>query len=250
VEIFALTEKSAKEVVRCLVDEIYLRHGAPRELITDRGTEFSNRIMKEVIRLLGVCRHVRTTPQNPRSDGLAENQMRTLKDMLSAYVNRFQNDWDEHLAVVANAYRTTVNDATGFTPFEMMYGRQASMPDEDHIRQEVPISLYVRNLREALEHTWASVSERVVSNVDRMNQRPSVPLKFIPCKVGDFVMVKRVPHVRYRSKLHEERMKLSQSLQPRYTGPYLIHRVISPVLYEVDMHGRLRVVHALKVKPV
>jgi hypothetical protein len=63
----------------------WLSHfGAPTILITDRGTEFKNSITKQLAEIWD-CRKVETTPRNPRSDGLVENQMRTLKDMLQAY---------------------------------------------------------------------------------------------------------------------------------------------------------------------
>ena len=88
--------------------------------------------MKEVIKVLGMTRHIKTTPYNPRLDGQVEKQMATLKDQLAVYVNEHHDNWDEHLGSIAQSYRITQNDATGFTPFFMMYGREMAIADEIH----------------------------------------------------------------------------------------------------------------------
>ena len=116
VEMGALPDKSAAGVIEWLVNNVVLRHGVPHVIITDKGSEFCNSIVDDVMKVLD-CTHINTTPMNPRSDGLAEYQMRTLKEQLASRTNKFQTDWDEHLQKAAHAYRTTINDATGFTPF-------------------------------------------------------------------------------------------------------------------------------------
>ena len=55
------------------------KHG-PRVLISDNGSENDNDLMKEVIKVLGMTRHIKMTPCNPRSDGQVEKHMATLKD--------------------------------------------------------------------------------------------------------------------------------------------------------------------------
>ena len=91
IELIPLRTKTATEVVDALVQNVILRHGVPVTLITDKGSENCNMIMEEVVRLLQ-CQHISTTPYNPRSDGLAENQMRMLKDQLASWTNKFHND--------------------------------------------------------------------------------------------------------------------------------------------------------------
>jgi transposase InsO family protein len=123
VEYFAVKDKSALCIAECFVDEILMRHGAPKVLISDGGREFNNQILKAICKLLKI-RKITTAPYNPRADGLAENQVKTCKDMLSSYCNVYQNDWDKYLSVVAHYYRTTVNEATGMSPYRALYGRE------------------------------------------------------------------------------------------------------------------------------
>jgi transposase InsO family protein len=124
VEIYAIPNKSEITIAQILVDKIYHRHGAPAWMISDQGTEFVNEVIKQVTLLLGMNRST-TTAGNPRSNGLVENHNRILKTMLAQYVNAYQSDWDKYLSLCAYQYNTTVNSQTGFTPFFMIYGREA-----------------------------------------------------------------------------------------------------------------------------
>ena len=251
IEIFALTGKHAEEVVNCLVDEVFSRHGQPKVLITDRGTEFTNTTWQEVVALLNT-RHIKITAQNPASNGQVENQMRTIKDMLKSFINEFQDDWDKYLAVVAHAYRTTINEATGYSPYYLLHGREAPQPAE-HFIQLVPpgrtATTYAKGLRRAMIFLWQHVGKRVIKNVDRMNKRPVTPLQFHPYKVGDAVMVRQIPQRFAKTKRDSEKVKIKQAFQMRYTGPYYIIEVLSPVLYACDVHNARKVVHVNKMKP-
>jgi hypothetical protein len=252
VEIFALMDKSAEEVVKCLRDEVIMRHGAPAEIITDRGNEFFNTTMAQIVKLLAIPRHVKTTAYNPRSDGMAEKQMSTLKDQLVAFTNKYQRDWDEHLALIAGMYRMTVNAATGYSPFFLLYGREPEMPHDTHIREiaeKDDLVQYVKGMTEVMQDVWSGVSTRVLHNTQEFNKIPREPLRFKPYKVGEYFMLKCHPKRYYIDTAKKEKTKILAKLQYRWVGPYRITRVLSPVLYEAFVHGRIIRVHAVNMKP-
>ena len=85
--------------------------------------------MKEVCQLLGITK-TRTTPYNPKSDGLVERMNRTLLDMISKMIEPGQNqrDWDRVIPYALMAYRSAVQESTGETPNMMMLGREPSLP--------------------------------------------------------------------------------------------------------------------------
>ena len=212
VEMFPLRDKLAVTIVDALVDQVFLRFGAPRTFITDRGTEFDNHLLKEVCDLLG-ARHIRCTPQNPRSDGLAENQMRTFKDALSQLVNKHHDDWDEFIPMLAMHYRTAVIDATAYTSYYMMFGRKAIAPDFGRVptpsTSKQHVSEYIRTRRDLLLDLWSQVSDRVVSNVDRFNRVPRQRLQLVPYEPGQWCFLRRVPRRFYYSKTDEINYLLS-----------------------------------------
>ena len=68
-------------------------------IVSDRGTEFQNKLMKRINHVFRVNR-IATTPYNPRSNGFAENKNCTLKDQLYHFVESRQKDWDIFLPTV------------------------------------------------------------------------------------------------------------------------------------------------------
>jgi transposase InsO family protein len=194
VEIFPIPDKTSGAVATCFQNELVCRHGCPKVVITDRGAEFSSQLWKDTMEVLGI-QHIRTTPAYPRSDGQAENHMRTMKDMLSSYVNKFHDDWDVHLPLIGQQYRSTVNDATGYTPFYLLHGREMRQAGSPDILSPIAPNLheYADSLAKVLKHTWDYVSEKVVKNVEVMNQVPRKKLPFVPYQVGDYFYLKQVP---------------------------------------------------------
>ncbi|GFT09946.1 transposon Ty3-I Gag-Pol polyprotein [Trichonephila clavipes] len=112
------------EIAKFLLEEIVLRHGAPRVIITDRGAVFRSRLVSSLVDLCNID-HRFTTACHPQTNGLTERFNKTLADMLSMYVDVEQKNWDEILPFVTFAYNTAKQETTGFTPFYLLHGREA-----------------------------------------------------------------------------------------------------------------------------
>ncbi|GFX18491.1 transposon Ty3-I Gag-Pol polyprotein [Trichonephila clavipes] len=74
------------EIAKFLLEEIVLRHGAPRVIITDRGAVFRSRLVSSLVDLCNID-HRFTTAYHPQTNGLTERFNKTLADMLSMYVD-------------------------------------------------------------------------------------------------------------------------------------------------------------------
>uniref|UniRef100_A0A3Q2ZCY6 Integrase catalytic domain-containing protein n=1 Tax=Kryptolebias marmoratus TaxID=37003 RepID=A0A3Q2ZCY6_KRYMA len=114
VEAFPLKNKSAEEVCKNLCDIIY-RHGCPDRILTDQGREFVNQY--------SLWKHVKLT---------------VLSRALRKLINDRQDDWDQYLDATLFSLRSKVHTTTKFTPFNLMYGREAKFPSE------VPVEMPVR----------------------------------------------------------------------------------------------------------
>lgn len=90
-------------------------------LTKDESTLFDHEEMCKVLHI----KKTRTTPYHPQSDGMVECFNKTLVTMLSAYMNDHHSDWDEHLPYVMMAYITSLHETTGFTPNQLMLGRES-----------------------------------------------------------------------------------------------------------------------------
>ena len=165
IEVVPLCGKSTLEVTQAIVDKLLSVHGAIEHFITDNGKEFASNIAAAVHHLITNV-HTTTTAYNPQSNGKVENQNKTLKDMLAMYVHDNQRDWDVFLPAIVHAYRTTVNAATGYSPFKAVFGREARQPEETWIEEfaesnKVDINEYVNGLAHALLYTWRTIGERI-----------------------------------------------------------------------------------------
>ncbi|GFV80509.1 hypothetical protein TNCV_2150431 [Trichonephila clavipes] len=90
----ALPTAEVDEIAKFLLEEIVLRHGAPRVIITDRGAVFRSRLVSSLVDLCNID-HRFTTAYHPQTNGLTERFNKTLADMLSMYVDVEQKNWDE-----------------------------------------------------------------------------------------------------------------------------------------------------------
>jgi transposase InsO family protein len=128
VELEALlpTEK-ANVVTTFFVNRVVLRHGLPETMISDRGKCFLANLTQSTLHKLGV-KHKTTSSYHPQTNGQVERMNHTLAMMISMYVAEDQKDWDEQLPYICFAYNTSRQDTTGFSPFFLLYGREAILP--------------------------------------------------------------------------------------------------------------------------
>src|SRR5690606_13615338 len=123
----AVRHATSSAVADFYLRRIVLRHGSPRIIISDRGKAFVSRFLSDVFRIYQSV-HRRTTAYHPQCNGLTERFNHTLADMLSMYVNTAHSNWDTILPFVTYAYNTSVQASSGFTPFRLVYGREALTP--------------------------------------------------------------------------------------------------------------------------
>ena len=126
-EAYALPNQEARTVASKLVKEFFLRFSLPEQLHSDQGRQFESAVIKEVTTMLQI-KKTRTSPYHPQSDGLVERFNRTLLAMLSTALDKYPWEWEDHLPQLCYAYNTSVHPGTGYTPFFLMFGRQARLP--------------------------------------------------------------------------------------------------------------------------
>ena len=68
------------------------------------------------------------SPYHPQTDGLVERFNQTLKQMLRKAATEEGKDWDKLLPYLLFAYWGVPQASTGFSPFELLYGRQVRGP--------------------------------------------------------------------------------------------------------------------------
>ncbi|KAA8491006.1 Transposon Ty3-I Gag-Pol polyprotein [Porphyridium purpureum] len=120
----ALPDEKAETVARSFLQTWLTVFGPPESILSDRGSNFVGEVITSLCARLGI-RRLMTTAYHPQTNGRVERFNATLCKMLSAYVSASSRDWDRWLSVVTYAYNTSRHAATGFSPYEMMFGSPA-----------------------------------------------------------------------------------------------------------------------------
>ncbi len=121
----ALKSITAKSVAEATI-EIFSRMGLPHQILTDRGTQFTSALAKQMSSLLGIEKLL-TTAYHPQSNGVLERLHSTLEAMLGK-AHALGLDWVRQLPFVLFALRQAPNRTTGYSPFELVYGHNVRTP--------------------------------------------------------------------------------------------------------------------------
>ena len=108
-------------VAEALLD-LYSRVGIPEEVLSNLGTQFVSNGMQEVSRLLSI-RRLTTAPYHPICNGLTEKLNGTLKKMLRRLCIEQPKQRYRFVNPLLFAYREVAQARTGFSLFELLYGR-------------------------------------------------------------------------------------------------------------------------------
>ena len=121
-EALPLRAATAKVVAKELMI-LFSRVGIAREVLTDQGSCFMSRVMKELLSLLQV-KQLRTSVYHPKTDGLVERFNKTLKQMLKKAMDTDGKNWDQLLSHVMFAVREVPQASSRFSLFKLLYGRR------------------------------------------------------------------------------------------------------------------------------
>ncbi|GFV32294.1 transposon Tf2-9 polyprotein [Trichonephila clavipes] len=128
VELFALSQASARQCATTLIEEVFMRHGIPRRIISDNGTQFVSAVLQQICFTLNISQNF-IPVYSPQSNPV-ERKNRDLKPRLAILVGDDHSSWYSKLPVIRFAMNTTVCDTTGHTPAYLLFGRELRTVDD------------------------------------------------------------------------------------------------------------------------
>ena len=132
-EVLPLHSTSAEAVADSFLHGWVARFGVPKEITTDRGTQFTSAVWKSVCKQLG-AEHILTTAYHPQSNGMVERFHRQLKEALRA--RGCGAAWMNHLPWVLLGLRAAPKEDSAISAAEAVYGEQLNLPGQVQHHEE------------------------------------------------------------------------------------------------------------------
>ncbi|GJX39204.1 reverse transcriptase domain-containing protein [Tanacetum coccineum] len=222
VEAKALPTNDARVVCKFL-KSLFARFGAPRAIISDRGTHFCNDQFAKVMLKYGVT-HRLSTAYHPQTSGQVEVSNRGLKRILERTIGENRASWSDKLDDALWAFRTAYKTPIGCTPYKLVYGKACHLPIELEHKAYWALKHTNFDIKTAGDHRKVQLNE--LNELRDHAYENSLIYKEKTKRIHDSKIKNRVFNVGDRVLLFNSRLKIfSGKLKTRWSGPFTVTQV-------------------------
>ena len=171
--LYPIADTTAKNAVKCLMHMFGL-FGYPAQILSDNGSQFVNEIITEFTKQVQV-QHLRTMAYSKEENGLVERANkevnRYLRDLI--YDLRVDSTWSEYIPMIQRIMNSTVNESTGLTPAEIIFGNSIDLdrgmfhPISDVNEQPVIISDWMAKMLETQAKLIALARKKLMAKDEK-----------------------------------------------------------------------------------
>jgi len=185
-----MKDQTAKTVAKHFVKEVLLKYGAPSKVLSDQGKNFLSELMNEVCLLFNVTR-LRTTAYHPQTDGLVERCHKTIKSMITPYLEEKPENWNKYLPFIILALNAAKHASTGYSPFYLLFGRDPSLAtDLTPPFRTRSIDEFVEIISVEWKRALKATKINILKAQKVQKRNYDVRTKFIQYSIGDKVLLK------------------------------------------------------------
>ena len=184
-----ITDKRSETVCKAYRDSVYCIFGGSSRILTDNGTEFKSREMKQICDDLEV-KQVFSPVYTPQANGRLEGWHRFLKACIIAkHIRGADVEWDELIPLAVSAYNFFPCQSSKESPFVLMFGRDPITPIAKLL--EPKLKFYGEKgtgvSMDTLRKLYTVVAENIRKAREKQPRQETPPPKL---KVNDLVLVK------------------------------------------------------------
>ena len=229
---------------RSLAPQIDFQPWLPRTTTLRQGKQFHGEVMRTLTQFLGIIQ-LFTSPYHPQTNGLTKRLNKTIKQIITTFVDPLHQDWDEVLPFVVHAYNTSVQASTQISPFRSLYGRNPRLPREiqdpslgSTLGDATDWWLSLQQLLALLWHAAQHNLRIMQLQQKRHYDNGCIQMQY---KEGDKAWV----YYPIRRK------GLSESLMHRWIGPYVVLKKLRDTTYRLlrCSNNSTTTAHVVRMKP-
>ena len=229
------TTLTAEELAILFFENWYCENGLPLDIVSDRDKLFVSKFWRHLIILTGI-NHKYSSSYHPQSNGASERTNKTVNQCIRFHVKRNQSGWVKALPLIRFQIMNTVNKSTGFSPFQLRYGRSARVlpplvPPPPH-----PSSEHI-NARTVMEEISTSVADTrnnlMLAKITQAFHSNSARGSSVSYKIVDKVLLSTLN--RRKDYKSNDAIRIAKFM-PRYDGPYLVvdtHEAASTITLDI-----------------
>ena len=123
----AIPDKRAETVCQAYRDHVYCVFGGSSRILTDNGTEFRSKEMKQICSELEI-KQVFSPVYTPQANGRLEGWHRFLKSCIAKHIRGTDVEWDDLIPLAVSSYNFFPCQSSKESPFVLMFGRNPITP--------------------------------------------------------------------------------------------------------------------------
>ncbi|CAB0004121.1 unnamed protein product [Nesidiocoris tenuis] len=216
-----LRKATSETVIKSLQNHIFNNFGLWNSVCSDNDTIFTSKRFTTFLFSHGI-HHQRLIRHYPNPN-LAERQIKNMKSAIIAFHAEDQTKWSQDLPFIQAALNSALVSSTGFTPARIFLGRELLTPL--HLRWDESNQSSDASIPPPAD-LWKVVYENLVRAHRKMQRDYNSKHKNMQFSVGDLVLLKTYI-------LSNKLKHVSTKLSFRYSDPYEITKIKSPVTYEL-----------------
>ena len=214
------SDPTSEQVLDIFMEHVVSRHGTPRRVVTDCGSNLASRICHEIHEKTGT-NLTPTAAEHHEGVGVVERFNQTIANMMRS-TDEGGRHWSWYLPFLLMSYRATPHRVTKLSPSVLLYGRELRLPAQIasgepasnatslQTGSDNPTRRYAQDLHKRLWYAWQSARqlslEQQAEHIAETTRKAGHVTEFA---VGDTVV----------RRLHG----LANKLEYTYAGPYRVH---------------------------
>ncbi|BAE56502.1 unnamed protein product [Aspergillus oryzae RIB40] len=222
----------AVHLAHLLVNHVFVHHGMPKKITSDRDKLFTSKFWQSLTDLMGIDQKL-TTAYHPQGNGQTERTNQTIEQYLRHYVNYQQDDWANLLPTAQFAYNNAEHSTIGTTPFYANHGYHAKVAGEPRNKQPVA--------EEAIETVEGlkSLHNQLSLDIKFFNHRAAMYYNRHHEKGPTFKKGEKVFLLRRNIKTKRPSSKLDH----QKIGPFRVEEQIGNVNYRLKLPDSMKKIH-------